>query len=158
MNIIRTVATVTAAAAMATLASAPVEAAATTFSERSVVSYTEPFFGPCDGSVGTITVEGEAVSHVTDSGRAYRFHATTRATFVYEPDDPTLPTASGHFVDQDMVNVNYGELKDSRQRFLTRAIALSSDGDRFPISFTTVVHYGADGSVDVLIDEVRCGG
>jgi hypothetical protein len=157
-KIVRAIATATTAVGLVTVAATPVDAAATTFTERSAVSYTEPFLGPCDGSVGTLTVEGGSVAHVTDSGSSYRFHATTRASFVYDPDDPTLPTATGHFVAQDMVTLNYAQLKDARQRLLTRAIAVSSDGDRFPILFTTVTLYGADGSVEVLIDEVRCPG
>jgi hypothetical protein len=158
MTIIQTLATTTAAAAIAVFTATPVEAAVTTAIERNPVSYTEPTFGPCDGNAGTLTVEGEAMTHVTDTGKTFQLSSTTRAVFSYVPDDPTLPSASGHFVSRETINVNSAQLKDARQRLLTRAIAVSEDGDRFPILFTTVILYTADGGVDVLIDEVRCLG
>jgi hypothetical protein len=134
-------------------------AAADTFTEHNVVQFTNPgFVGPCDGSVGTLTVDGEEVLHVTDSGGSFRLSSTLRGTFSVDFADPAVADVVGHFVSHHRENVNYDRLKDFRVTDSVRSVAVSTDGTSLPVHTTFTVLVGADGSVEVKVDSTRCGG
>ena len=60
------------------------------------------------------TVQGDGVFTLTDTGRTFQLKDNLRGRFSFDPDDPALPTSSGHFVVQHRENVNYAQLKDLR--------------------------------------------
>ena len=129
------------------------------FSEtiRDEVHVTQPVLGPCDGSPGLLTLDADIVIHRTSTGSTFTEQGTQHGDFVFDPADDALPALSGQFVDRRSVNVNFGQLKDFRVREMIRAVGIDENGGRFPIIVTTVIHFGADGSVEVLVDDVRCG-
>jgi hypothetical protein len=149
-----------ALAVLGALGLAPATASAEpAFSEtiREEVHVTQPFVGPCDGSPGLLTLDADIVIHRTVTQSTLTQQVTQHGAFVFDPTDDSLSTLSGHFVDRESINVNFGQLKDARQRLMTRAVGVDENGDRFPIIVTTVIHYSADGTVEVLVDDVRCG-
>lgn len=146
--------------AVTTLALAPAAASAAPASTETVrqpVVFSQASLGVCDGMPGTLSVDGVLVRHVTLTGSTYNERGHLHGEVSFVPDDPDAPAASGRFVEHTLFTLNFGQLKDARQRQLTRSVVATDDGDRFPVAITTVTHFGADGSVEVLVDEVRCG-
>ena len=129
------------------------------FTEHNVVQFTDPgYIGPCDGSAGTLTVDGEEVFHVTDTGRTLRVTNTLRGAFSIDFTDPAVSDVEGHFVSVHHENVNYAQLQDWRVTDNIHAVAFAADGSQQPVHTMFTVLYGADGSVEVKIDSTRCGG
>ncbi len=160
MRVHRTFGIATAVAALL-VAAAPAAAAAAAFTvtEHNIVQFVDPaFVGPCDGSLGALTVDGEEVLHVTDTGRTFRLSSTLRGTFSVDFYDPAVADVSGHFVSQHHENVNFGQLKDFRITDNIHSVAVSTDGTSLPVHTMFTVLFGADGSVEVKIDSTRCGG
>ena len=152
---------VASVAAAATLIGAGHAAAAPLahFTEHNVVQFTDPgFIGPCDGSAGTLTVDGEEIFHVTDTGRTLRVTNTLRGAFSIDFTDPAVNDVDGHFVSVHHENVNYAQLMDWRVTNNIHSVALAADGTRQPVNTMMTVLFGADGSVEVKIDSTQCGG
>src|SRR5262249_40920493 len=72
------------------------------------VTQTLPDVNPCTGDLGTITLTFNSVYHVTvdtDTGTGHETETTT-GDFVFVPNDPALPTLTGHFTSWDGENRN----------------------------------------------------
>jgi hypothetical protein len=72
------------------------------------VSQTFPSNNPCTGATGTLTITYNAVFHVTIDTTTGTGHMTETmaGSFVFVPDDATLPTLTGHFASWDGENQN----------------------------------------------------
>jgi hypothetical protein len=147
-----------AAALLLTAAPAHASAPAENETQHNTVEFTEPFVGPCDGSLGVITVQGQEVFHLTDSGNTFQLRSIVNGTFSIDFDDPGLANLSGHFVGQHRVNFNYAQLNDLRVTDTLRSVAFGDDGTVLPVQVTTTLLFAADGGVEVKVDSVRCGG
>jgi hypothetical protein len=157
MRFHRTIATLGGVAVLLlTGAPAGAQAEHVTFPFR--VDSTKPSLAPCDQSPGVLTLRGDGVAHITDTGQTVEFGYNLQAQFTFDPDDPSLPSASGRLVAQHHENVNYGQLHDRRKTDAQHAIAESEDGTTFPIQIRTTLVISADESVEVTVDSVRCGG
>lgn len=127
--------------------------------EHNVVQFVDPgYIGPCDGSAGTLTVDGEEVFHLIDTGRTVAITSTLRGAFSIDFTDPTVSDIEGHFVSVHHENVNYARLQDWRVTDDIHAVASAADGGSQPVHTMMTVMFGADGSVEVKIDSTRCGG
>ncbi len=145
------------AALLLTAAPAGAQADHGTFHEH--IEFSEPSVAPCDPSnTGTLSVQGEAVNHFTDTGRTFQFHSTVQGDFTFDPDAPGLASASGHFVAQHRESVNFAQLKDFRVTDTTHAVAKLPDGTSFPIQIRTTLLFHPDGSFEVKVDSLVCGG
>jgi hypothetical protein len=159
VNIRRTIMGLAGLATVVGLSPAAVAGAAVASTEREPVHFTVDFVQPCNGVEGMLSVDGEATFHDTDTGSTYRFKVTTKAAFVFEPDDPSIAPATGRYIDHLIVNTNYGRPDGfSNERIITRAIVMTADGEQFPLSTTFVTNTDANGNVDVRVADVRCGG
>jgi hypothetical protein len=144
--------------ALLAAADGAVAAPADVITEHNPVQFTDPgFIGPCNGAVGTLTVDGEELFHVTDTGPTLRLTSTLRGTFSVDFADPAFADVTGRFVSQHRENVNDGQLKDWRVTDNIHSVAVSTDGSLAVHTRLTVL-FGADGSVDVKVDSTRCGG
>src|SRR5829696_4248167 len=134
-------------------------APALNFTLHNVVQFSDPgYIGPCNGSAGTLTVDGREVFHVTDTGRTFRLSSTLRGSFSVDFTDPAVTDVHGKFVSIHHENVNYAKLKDLRITDDIHAVAFAADGSSQPVHTMMKVLIGADGSVEVKIDSTRCGG
>jgi hypothetical protein len=159
MGVHRTIGVATGVAALLFAAAPAAAAPADGFTEHNIVQFTDDaFVGPCDGSLGTLTVDGQEVLHVTDTGRTFRLSSTLRGMFSVDFDDPAVADVAGHFVSHHRETVNYAQLKDARVTDSIRSVAVSTDGTSLPVQTTFTVLFGADGSVEVKVDSTRCGG
>lgn len=143
------------AALMLTAAPAHASAPAENETQHNTVEFTESFVGPCDGSLGVITVQGQEIFHLTNSGNTFQLRSIVHGTFSIDFDDPGLANLSGHFVGQHRVNA---QLNDLRVTDTLRSVAFGDDGTVLPVRATTTVLYSPDGGVEVTVDTVRCGG
>jgi hypothetical protein len=153
----RTIATL-AGVAVLLLTGAPAGAQAEHVTFRFSVDSTEPSLAQCDQSPGVLTLLGTGVAHITDTGQTFEFGYNLQAQFTFDPDDPSLPSASGWLVAQHHENVNEDQLHDRRVTDAQHAIAVLEDGTTFPIHVRTTLAISTDGSVEVTVDSVRCGG
>jgi len=129
------------------------------FTEHDVIQFTDPgYIGPCGGDAGVLTVDGEAVLHVIDTGRTFRLDSTVRGTFSIDFADPAVNDVEGHFVSMYHENGNYAQPQDWRVTDATHSVAFAADGTQQPVHTKMTVLYGPDGSVEVKIDGTRCGG
>jgi len=159
MRVHQAIGIATAVGALLFAAAPAVAAPADSFTEHNIVQFTDPgFVGPCDGSVGTLTVDGQEVVRVTDTGQTFRFSSMLRGTFIADFHDPAVADVAGQFVSEHRENVNYAQLKDFRVIDSIHSVAVSADGTSLPVHTTFTVLFGADGSVEVKIDSTRCGG
>jgi hypothetical protein len=146
-------------AAVLLLSGAPVGAQAEHVTVHYSVGLSEPSVTPCDPPLdGVLTVEGEGVFTLTDTGRTFQLKDNLHGRFSFVPDDPALASASGHFVVQHRENVNYAQLQDRRVTDTQHSIVHVADGTSFPIQIRTTVLFSADGGVEVKVDSVSCGG
>ena len=157
MRFHRTIATL-AGVAVLLLTGAPAGAQAEHVTFPFSVDSTEPSLAPCDQSPGVLTLRGDGVAHITDTGRTFEFGYNLQLQFTFDPDDPSLPSASGRLVAQHRENVNEDQLHDRRVTDAQHAIAVLEDGTTFPIQIRTTLAISADGTVEVTVDSVRCGG
>jgi hypothetical protein len=158
MRFHRTIAALGGAAALL-LTAAPAGAQAEQETQHFSFEFTEPSVNPCIPSItGVLSVQGDGVFHLTDTGTTFQVSNTVQGLFTFEPDDPAELSSTGHFVVQHRENVNYGELKDLRITDTTLLVAQLEDGTNVPIQITTTLLISADGSVEVKVDSVRCGG
>jgi hypothetical protein len=157
MRLRRTMAAVGGACALL-LAGAPAGAQPETRTEHYTADFSQAFIGPCDGSTGTLTVQGEGIFQLVDTGRTFQLHDILHGSFSFDPDDPALETLSGHFVSQHRESVNYGQLKDFRVTDMIRSVGSTPGGRNLPVHTTLTVHFSADGDVEVKVDSIRCGG
>jgi len=159
MRVHRIIAALGGAAALL-LTAAPAGAQAEQETQHFSFEFTEdPSVNPCVPSItGVLTVQGDGVFHVTDTGTTFQLLNNTRGLFTFEPDDPDELSSSGHFAVVHLENVNYGQLKDYRITDTTVLVAQLEDGTNVPIQITTTLLISADGSVEVKVDSVRCGG
>lgn len=159
MRVHRTIGIATAVASSLVAAAPAVAAPADSFTEHNIVQFTDPaFVGPCNGSIGILTVDGEEVLHVTETGQTFRLSSTVRGVFSVDFQDPAVADVSGRFVSHHQENVNFGQLKDFRVTDNIHSVAVSADGTSLPVHTRFTVLFGADGSVEVKIDSTRCGG
>jgi hypothetical protein len=157
MRFHRTIATL-AGVAVLLLTGAPAGAQAEHFTFPLSVDSTEPALGPCDQSPGVLTLRGNGIAHITDTGQTFEFGYNLLLQFTFDPDDPSLPSASGRLVAQHHENVNEDQLHDRRVTDAQHAIAVLEDGTTFPIQIRTTLAISANGSVEVTVDSIRCGG
>jgi hypothetical protein len=113
---------------------------------------------PCTGDVGTLTlIARNGVVHVTTNANGLwaTLTATGDATFV--ADDPSAPSASGHFAAWDGENVNR-QNNTATETF--NAVLVGTDGSRVVVHEVAHVNVSADGtSGGVTFDKptVHCG-
>lgn len=161
MKLNRTIAPLCGAAALI-LAATPAGAQAEHETQHNVIEFTDPFFSgfteTCDPALGNLTVQGEEVVSVTDTGATLQLHVNAHGSFTLDPHDPGLLSSSGHFVLQHRENVNYGQLSDWRVTDTTHAVATFEDGSSVPVHVRTTLLFSADGSVEVKVDSIKCGG
>ena len=158
MRVHRVIAALGGAAAML-LAASPAGAEAAHFTEHYTVGFSEPSLTPCEPPLtGILTVQGEGVVTATDTGRTFALSDTLRGVFSFDPDDPAAASSSGHFVVQHRESVNYAQLQDLRITDTQHTAVHLADGTSFPIQIRTTILFGADGSIEVKVDSVSCGG
>jgi hypothetical protein len=159
MRFHRTIAALGGAVALMLMA-APAGAQAMQVTQHFSVGFTDPAgMNPCVPSItGVTTVQGDGVIHLTETGSTFQMTSTVQGLFTFEPDDPSQPSSSGTFVDQDRQNVNFGQLKELRFSEDTLLVAHVEDGTNVPIQIRFTVLMFADGTVEVKVDSVRCGG
>jgi hypothetical protein len=158
MKISRIIGTLGGAAALL-LTAAPAGAQALHVTDHYSIGFTEPSVTPCDPPLtGALTIEGDGVFTLTNSGQTFQLSDNLHGSFSFDPDDPALPTSSGHFVVQHRENLNYAQLHDWRVTDTQHTIVHVADGTNFPIQIRTTVLFSADGSVEVKVDSVTCGG
>ena len=158
MRIHRVIAALGGAAALL-LAAAPAGAQAEPITEHYTVEFTVPSANPCNPSItGVITVQGDGVFTLTDTGQTFHLNDNLQGRFSFDPDDPAVPTSSGHFVVQHRENVNYDQLKDLRVTDTQHTVVHLADGNSFPIQIRTTLLFHPDGSFEVKVDSLGCGG
>jgi hypothetical protein len=158
MEINRIIGTLGGAAALL-LTTAPAGAQALHVTDHYSIGFTEPSVTPCDPPLtGALTIEGDGVFTLTNSGQTFQLSDNLHGSFSFDPDDPALPTSSGHFVVQHRENLNYAQLHDRRVTDTQHTIVHVADGTNFPIQIRTTVLFAADGGVEVKVDSVGCGG
>lgn len=159
MRLHRTIAALGGAAALLVTA-APAGAQATQETEHYSFELSLPFLSPCDDPpyTGVLTVEGDGVFTFTDTGGNFQLTDNAQGRFTVDPDDPGVPSSSGHFVIQHREHLNYDQLKDFRVTDTQHTIVHEVDGTNFPIQVMTTVLFSADGEVDVKVDSIKCGG
>jgi hypothetical protein len=158
MRIHRTIAALGGAVALM-LTAAPAGAQADQVTQHFSFEFSEPSVNVCIPSItGVLSVRGDGVFHLTDTGQTFQLLNNAEGLFTFEPDDPGELSSSGHFVVLHRENVNFGQLQDLRITDTTLLVALLEDGTRVPIQITTTLLISADGSVEVKVDSVRCGG
>jgi hypothetical protein len=141
------------------LTAAPAGAQAVHITDHYSVGFTELAVSPCEPPlVGVLTIEGDGVFTLTDTGRTFELSDNLHGVFSFDPDDPAVPTSSGHFVAQHRENLNYAQLHDLRVTDAEHFIVHVADGTNFPIQIRTTVLFSADGGVEVKVDSVGCGG
>ena len=141
------------------LTAAPAGAQAEQDTQHFSFEFSEASVNLCVPSItGVLTVQGDGVFHLTDTGTTFQLLNNTRGLFTFEPDDPDELSSSGHFAVVHLENVNYGQLKDLRITDTTLVVAHLEDGTTTPIQVTTTLLISADGSVEVKVDSVSCGG
>jgi hypothetical protein len=158
MRFHRTIAAIGGAAALL-LTAAPAGAQPIHITQHSSFQFSEPTVAPCDPSITAIlTVQGEEVLELTNTGQTFQLNVTAHAWFTFDPDDPNEPSSSGHAVVQHRDNVNYSQLQDRRITDTQHTIVHVEDGTNFPVQITTTLLISTDGTVEVKIDSIRCGG
>src|SRR5262245_8693507 len=158
MRFHRVLATLGCAAALLLTASAA-GAEAAHFTDHYSVGFSEPSATPCDPPLpGILTVQGNGVTTATDTGRTFMLSDNLHGEFSFDPDDPAVPSSSGHFVVQHRENVNYAQGKDFRLTDTQHTAVHLADGTSLPIQIRSTILFGADGSVEVKVDSVSCGG
>ena len=158
MRIHRIIAVLGGAAALM-LAAGPAGAQAEQETQHFSFEFSEPSVNLCIPSItGVLSVQGDGFFHLTDTGQTFQLTNTVQGTFTFEPDDPSELSSTGHFVVQHRENLNFGQLQDLRVTDTTLLVALLEDGTHTPIEIMTTLLISADGSVEVKVDSVRCGG
>jgi hypothetical protein len=158
MRFHRVIAALCGAAALLFTA-APAGAQAEPITEHYSVEFTAPSANPCNPSItGALTVQGDGVFTLTDTGQTFHLNDNLQGRFSFDPDDPALPTSSGHFVVQHRENVNYDQLKDLRVTDTQHTVVHLADGTSFPIQIRTTLLFHPDGSFEVKVDSLGCGG
>jgi hypothetical protein len=146
-------------AAALLLTASPAGAEAAHITQHYSVGFSEPSLTPCDPPLaGVLTVQGEGVFTATDTGQTFVLSDNLQGEFSFDPDDPAVPTSSGHFVVQHRENVNYAQLQDLRVTDTQHTTVHFADGTSLPIQIRTTVLFSADGGVEVKVDSVACGG
>jgi hypothetical protein len=158
MRFHRTIAALGGAAALLVTA-APAGAQATQETEHYSFELSLPSLSPCDDPpyTGVLTVEGDGVFTFTDTGTNLQLTDNAQGRFTVDPDDPGVPSSSGHFVIQHRERLNYDQLKDLRVTDTQHTIVHEVDGTNFPIQVMTTVLFSAEGEVDVKVDSIKCG-
>jgi len=146
-------------AAVLLLAGAPAGAQAEHVTEHYTVGFSEPSVTPCDPPLdGVLTVAGEGVVTLTDTGRTFQLKDNLHGRFTFVPTASGAPSSSGHFVVQHRENVNYAQLTEYRVTDTQHTIVHVADGTNFPIQIRTTLLFSADGGFEAKVDSVRCGG
>jgi hypothetical protein len=159
MRFHRTIAALSGAAALLVPA-APAGAQATHETDHYSFEVSLPFVAPCDDPpyTGVLTVAGDGVVTFTDTGTSFQLTDNANGLFTVDPDDPSVPSSSGHFVVQHRERLNYDQLKDFRVTDTQHTIVHEIDGTNFPIQVMTTVLFSAEGEIDVKVDTIKCGG
>jgi len=134
-----------------------------TFHEKSVVDTFHDVI-PCIGNgqeLGTITTVENGVIHITAAGLdengepipPYHITGTFTGTVTAVPDDPSLPTFTGHFTTWFGENSNQ---KTFNGTFTFTVIATGSDGSTLKFHETAHVTVNAQGEVTVEFDRPTC--
>jgi hypothetical protein len=146
-------------AAAVLLTAAPAGAQAEHINDHYTVEFTQPSANPCNPSVtGVLTVEGDGVFTLTDTGGTFQLKDNLQGQFSFDPEDPALPPSSGHFVVQHRENVNLAQLNDWRVTDTQHSVVHLADGTSFPIQIMTTLLFHPDGTFEVKIDRIGCGG
>ena len=158
MRFHRVIAVLGGAAALLVSAS-PAGAQAVHIKDHYSLGFSEPSATPCEPPLpGVLTVQGEGVLSATDNGNTFALTDNLHGNFSFVPDDPAVPSSSGHFVVQHRENVNYAQLKDLRVTDTQHTSVHLADGTNLPIQIRTTILFSADGNVEVKVDSVSCGG
>lgn len=121
-------------------------------------------FFPCIGNgqeLATITTVENGVIHITAAGLdadgnpipPYHITGTFTGTFTADPQDPSLPTFTGHFTSWFGENSNQKTFNGTSTFTI---IATGSDGSRLRFHDTFHVTVNANGEVTVEFDKPSC--
>jgi hypothetical protein len=107
---------------------------------------TAPFVDPCTGESGTVTTTVNGVLHqvVRPTGTFMQVDNAS-GTFSLVPDDPTVPTITGHFTS---VSVGAGGANSAGGTTLV-AHGTATDGTRVSLRFQT--HFTSNGLGEVVV-------
>jgi hypothetical protein len=126
-------------------------------------STTTPFHGvteefpdvnPCTGDPATIRITYNGVLHEsTAANGSFHLTGTQTGTVVVTPDDPTLPTYTGHFTVWFGGNINS---QNEGFWFTFNVKAIGSDGSRLVLNAVEQLHISATGEVTVEFSKLNC--
>ena len=126
------------------------------------VTFTQPFHNvtesfaetnPCTGDPGTVTITYNGVVHITTlpNGTSH-FTITQTGDEVFVPDDPDLPTITGHFTSWDGFNSNN---QNAAGTFTFTVHGTGSDGSTLKFHVTEHFSVSASGVVNTF-SKLRC--
>lgn len=113
-----------------------------------------PAANPCTGDPGTLTTTLNDVFHTTINKNGSWFTGTLTGSVLFVPDDPSLPTYTGHvtnwFGDEN-------NLQNGVEHFTSNIEALGSDGSHLKFHGNGVTTLNANGVVTVSFANFFCG-
>jgi hypothetical protein len=136
-------------------ASSALAEGAVTFTETwHNVTESFPDVNPCTGDPSTVTITYNGVGHVTllPNGTSH-FTITQTGDVVFVPDDPSLPTYTGHFTIWGGFNSNN---KNAAGTFTFTVHLTGSDGSTLKFHITEHFNVSASGVVNTF-SKPRCG-
>ena len=119
------------------------------------LTFTAPASNPCSGATGTITVVLNFTFHTTENANSFHVTETDTANFSFVPDDPSQPSARGHFTDSFSFDANKDGTTVVTQN--VKEVAHLSDGSH--ITFHALFHItvNANGAGTAFIDKFELG-
>ena len=119
------------------------------------LTFSAPTSNPCSGATGTITIVSNFTFHTTENANSFHVTETETGNFSFVPDDPSQPSARGHFTDSFGFDANKNGRTVETQNF--KEVAHLSDGSQ--ITFHALFHItvNANGDVTAFIDKVELG-
>jgi hypothetical protein len=135
--------------------SGPLRGAAATETQilRDVVNVFPGDVNPCTGEAGTSTFTFDGVAHITvlpNGDAVVKVTLTGRLEVV--PDDPSLPSLSGHFVSNSISTLNQGTGTQTAT-FITKLTGSDGSTERFHVVAHITLN---DGEVSVAFERPRC--
>src|SRR5919204_6807743 len=143
-------------ATFASTASAQANGAQTfTQVDKDVVQVIPGSVEACTGDVGTLTLAFNFVFHVT-ANAAGGEEATRVITgsVLFVPDDPSLPTYTGHFT---LLFGNEINFQNDLEQKVSNIEAIGSDGSHLKEHQNVQLTTNANGVVTVSFDKMHCG-
>jgi hypothetical protein len=129
-------------------------AGADTFTET-VHGVTETFadVNPCTGDPGQLTVTYNAVFHITeDPNGGSHVTGTTTGTFVFVPEDSSLPTITGRFTDWFGGNITANN-EGFWETFQIKGTG--SDGSKIALNAVVQFHF-SNGEIRMEFERFNC--